>query len=73
VLIFFPSRPPGALLEQLWQATPVIPSMMEGIIEWPFERGRMIASSNDSYSWDSLKEDLEQNLAQVESSRSLKS
>src|SRR5882672_11076858 len=68
VLIFFPSRPPGALLEQLWQATPVIPSMMEGIIEWPFERGRVIASSNDFYSWDSLAEDLERNQAQVENS-----
>src|SRR5467141_2891402 len=68
VLIFFPSRPPGALLEQLWQAAPASSSMTEGIIEWPFERGRMIASSNDSYSWDSLKEDLEQNLAQLESS-----
>src|SRR5467141_221799 len=68
VLIFFPSRPPGALLEQLWQGTPVIPSIMEGIIEWPFERGRVIASSNDFYSWDSLGEDLEQNQTQVESS-----
>jgi Glycosyl hydrolases family 35 len=68
VLIFFPSRPPGALLEQLWQAAPAIPSMSESIIEWPLERGRMIASSNDLSSWVSLADDLQQNPPQDESS-----
>jgi hypothetical protein len=68
VLIYFPSRPPGALLEPLWQAAPASPATSENITEWPFERGRVIASSNDFYSWVSLAENLAQNRVQAESS-----
>ena len=68
VLIYFPSRPTGALLEPLWKGAPASPTTGEGFVEWPFERGRVIASSNDFYSWVSLTENLEQNRAQTESS-----
>jgi hypothetical protein len=68
VLIYFPSRPHGELLEPLWQAAPASPATTEGVVEWPFERGRVIASSNDFYSWISLAETFEQNRAQAESS-----
>lgn len=73
VLIYFPSRPPGALLEPLWQAAPASRVTSENIAEWRFERGRVIASSNDFYSWVSLAEDLAQNRAQNESSRATES
>jgi hypothetical protein len=73
VLIYFPSRPPGALLEPLWQAAPASPVTSENIVEWPFERGRVIASSKDFYSWVSLAYDLQQNRAQAESSRAAES
>jgi hypothetical protein len=68
VLVYFPTRPPGALLEPLWQRAPATPAKGENIAEWPFERGRVIASSSDFYSWVSLTENLEQNQAQTESS-----
>jgi hypothetical protein len=67
VLIYFPSRPQGALLEPLWQAAPSSPTARENIAEWPFERGRVIASSSDFYSWVSLAENLEQIRARTES------
>jgi hypothetical protein len=68
VLIYFPSRPQGALLEPLWQAAPASPPPHENTLEWPFGRGRVIASSSDFYSWVPLAENLEQNPAQTESS-----
>ena len=68
VLVYFPTRPQGELLGPLWQAAPGSPATSDGIVEWPFERGRVIASSNDFYSWVSLAENLEQNGAQSESS-----
>jgi hypothetical protein len=73
VLVYFPSRPPGALFGPLWQAAPASPVTSENIAEWPLERGRVIASSNDFYSWVSLAEDLAQNRAQSESSRATES
>jgi len=69
VLIYLPSRPPGTLLEPLWRAAPASPLTSKNNVEWPFERGRVIASPNDFYSWVSLAEDLAQNRAQTESSR----
>jgi hypothetical protein len=68
VLVYFPSRPPGALLAPLWQAAPASPAQDENIVDWPFERGRVIASSNDFYTWVSLAENLEKNQTQAESS-----
>ena len=73
VLIYFPSRPPGALLEPLWQAAPASSVTSENMVEWPFERGRVIASSNDFYSWVSLAENLAQNRVQAESSQATES
>jgi hypothetical protein len=67
VLVYFPSRPPGTLLEPLWQAAPANPATNGNIAEWLFERGRVIASSNDFYSWVSLAKDLAQNRAQADS------
>jgi hypothetical protein len=68
VLIYFPTRPRGALLQPLWQAAPASPPTHPGTEEWPFERGRVIAASNDFYSWVSLSDNLEQIRAQAESS-----
>jgi glycosyl hydrolase family 35 len=68
VLVYFPSRPSGALLEPLWQSAPATPAKGDDIAEWPVERGRVIASPSDFYSWVSLEENLEQNRGQTESS-----
>jgi hypothetical protein len=73
VLIFFPARPPGDLLEQLGQAALAGPSLTEGIIEWRAERGRVIASSHDFDAWLSLAEDLKQNGAEVANSQAAES
>ena len=71
VLIYFPVRPAGSLFEPLWKAAPTEATAREGQIDWPFERGRVIASSNDFYSWVSLAEDLERNREQSESSAAI--
>ena len=71
VLIYLPVRPSGSLFEPLWKAAPAESAAREGRIDWPFERGRVIASSSDFYSWVSLAEDLEQNRAQSESSAAI--
>ncbi|MCU1341828.1 MAG: exo-beta-D-glucosaminidase [Candidatus Acidoferrum typicum] len=71
VLIYFPVRPSGSLFEPLWKAGPTESAAREGRVDWPFERGRVIASSNDFYSWVSLTEDLEQNREQSESSAAI--
>jgi len=73
VLIYFPVRPPGSLFEPLWRAAPTESAPREGRIDWPFEGGRVIASSNDFYSWVSLAKDLEQNREQSESSAAIDS
>ena len=53
-LVYFPVRPSGKLLEPLWQAAPAGTPEQTGIAEWKFERGRIIASTSDFYSWVSL-------------------
>jgi hypothetical protein len=71
VLVYLSSRPSGGHLEQLWQSAPAIASEGEGTIDWAFERGRVIASSNDFYSWVLLAEDFQRNLAHSESSKAI--
>jgi hypothetical protein len=68
ILIYFPSRPQGALFEPLWRAAPSSPTAHGNIADWPFERGRVIGSSSDFYSWVSREENLEQIRARTESS-----
>jgi Glycosyl hydrolases family 35 len=46
VLIYFPERPPGALLEPLWQSAPATSPAGRGVEEWAVAGGRVIASSN---------------------------
>jgi hypothetical protein len=73
VLIYFPARPAGSLFEPLWRVAPTESAPRSGRIDWPFEGGRVIASSNDFYSWVSLAKDLEQNREQSESSAAIDS
>jgi hypothetical protein len=73
VLIYFPARPPGSLFQPLWRAAPTEPAAREGRIDWPFEGGRLIASSNDFYSWVSLAKNVAQNREQPESSAAIDS
>src|SRR5579872_416140 len=73
VLIYFPTRPPGSLLEPLWKAAPTEPATHKGRLDWPFEGGRVIGSSNDFYSWVSLAEDPEQNRQHSETSAAIES
>jgi hypothetical protein len=47
VLIYFPERPPGALLGPLWQGAPAPSRMGRDTEEWTVGRGRVIASSRE--------------------------
>jgi hypothetical protein len=73
VLVYFPSRPQGTLFAPLWQAAPAAPIQGENIMEWPFERGRVVASSNDFYTRVSFAENLKENQTQTESSPAIES
>lgn len=73
VLVYFPARPPGSRLVPLWQGAPARPSAEDNFNEWVFERGRVIASSADFYSWVHLARDVSQNRADPESSAGIKS
>ena len=71
VLVYFPTRPAGSFLEPLWRPAPAETAAREGRVDWPFESGRVIASSKDFYSWVSLSEDLQQNQGHTESSAAI--
>ena len=71
VLVYFPARPAGSLLEILWKAAPSESAAHPERKEWTFERGRVIESSNDFYSWVSLAEDLTRNHEEGESSAAI--
>ncbi len=73
VLVYFPARPAGSRLGPLWQGAPAIPAAGDTINEWQFERGRIMASSTDFYSWVHLARDSSQNVAEPESSAGIKS
>jgi hypothetical protein len=66
VLIYFPARPAGSLLEPLWKLAPTESAEREGHLDWSFEGGRVIASKNDFYSWVSLTDDLARSRSQPE-------
>ena len=46
-LLYFPSRPPGALLEPLWQSEPPSTGVVNGTAEWSFGQGHVISSTDD--------------------------
>jgi hypothetical protein len=46
-LVYFPTRPRGALLEPLWNGALDVPPADRNVNEWKFARGRVIASSRD--------------------------
>jgi hypothetical protein len=71
ILIYFPSRPQGAQLEPLWRDAPGSPPTDANFNEWGFERGRVIASSNDFYSRISLADDSGLNLPLPDSSAAI--
>jgi hypothetical protein len=73
VLIYFPARPTGSLFEPLWRGAPTESAAREGRTDWSFERGRVIASSSDFYSWVSLTDDLAESRSQPESSAAIES
>ncbi len=50
-LVYFPPRPPGALLEPLWQDAGANALAGQKFNGWTFQRGRVIAASSDYSSW----------------------
>ncbi len=71
VLVYFPSRPRGKSLEVLWHGEPEGSPAGTSIKEWSFERGRIIASSSDLYSWISLAESFDKAGEQPDSSAAI--
>ena len=71
ILIYFPSRPQGTQLERLWRGASGSPPTDANFNEWGFERGQVIASSDDFDSRGSLADDLGQNRAEPESSAAI--
>jgi len=67
-LLYFPSRPPGTQLEALWRNAPQGAPTGENLDEWEFERGHVIASSNDVFSRVSLADNLAQDRSSAENS-----
>ncbi|MBZ5643868.1 MAG: beta-galactosidase [Acidobacteriia bacterium] len=70
VLVYFPARPQGSRLEPLWRAAPPTSPAHEDN-EWSYERGRVIASPADFFSWVQLGQDLGKNREQPESPAAL--
>jgi hypothetical protein len=46
-LVYFPSRPPGALLDPLWHSAPPSNGAAAGVAEWSFGQGHVISSTGD--------------------------
>jgi hypothetical protein len=67
-LLYFPSRPLGAQLDALWRGAPEGAPAGENINEWGFERGHVIASSNDFFSRTSLADNPAQDQRSTEHS-----
>jgi hypothetical protein len=70
-LVVFPSRPAGAVFEQLWKSSlPVLPGTSASsavVAGWTLGQGRVFESTKDFYSWVSLDESFSQNRARFES------
>jgi hypothetical protein len=66
-LVYFPARPAGQILEELWKSSSERPRATGDTREWVFGQGRVIEWSKDFYSWIALDESFAQNRAQFES------
>ena len=69
-LLVFPTRPRGAILEELWKSAPDVetPAAEKGIrAHWKFGGGEVIESTKDFFSWVALDRSFAQNHAQRES------
>jgi hypothetical protein len=69
-LVVFPSRPTGAILEELWKSAPDMESLAadKGIrARWKFGAGEVIESTKDFFSWVALDRSLAENRGQRES------
>ena len=66
-LVFFPAKPAGKVIEQLWKSAPVLPGGgADSAIQarWKFGEGEVIESSKDFFSWVALDRSLSENRAQ---------
>jgi hypothetical protein len=70
-LIYFPARPQGALLKPLFQGAPANSAEKGSFNAWTFERGRVIETASNIFSWVALDGDLNENRAQPESSSAI--
>jgi hypothetical protein len=67
--VFFPERPAGAILDELWKAAPesAQPAANTAIrARWKFGAGEVIESTKDFFSWVALDRGFEENRAQPE-------
>jgi hypothetical protein len=72
-LVYFPMRPSGKILEELWRSAPASggPSTTPGQItivatSWRVGQGRVVEWSKDFYSWAALEESSAENRARFE-------
>jgi hypothetical protein len=67
-LIYFPSQPPGRILQELWATPPSPgPSTFSAISRrWSFGTGQVIESTKDFYSWAALDKGFAENHGQQE-------
>jgi len=72
-LVVFPSRPAGAIIEQLWKSSvPISPAALAAsatsavVAGWTVGPGRVFESTKDFYSWVSLGESFTANRARFE-------
>lgn len=71
-LVYFPARPAGKTLEQLWAPAPAADSSADGRAPaWAFGRGRVIKWSKDFYSWVVPREGFAESRARFEASLSI--
>jgi len=79
-LILFPTRPTGAIIEQLWKSSSPIPpatlvsSESSAVTSgWTLGQGRVFECTKDFYSWVSLDEGFSENRARFEASWAIQS
>ncbi|MGB9405375.1 MAG: beta-galactosidase [Candidatus Acidiferrales bacterium] len=65
-LLIFPTRPPGAIIGELWSQAPAGSNAPADIVSatWKFGSGRVIESSKDFFSWVNLNAGFDENRAQ---------
>ncbi len=67
-VLYFPMRPAGDILAQLWQNAPAPQAAPAAAVtaRWKFGEGQVAESSKDFYSWVTLKEGFSENLSHLE-------